>query len=110
MYSKDDADLDIATISIRESLSRNVTLIGEDSDLLILLLYYCSEQISPFKLWYKSDKNKEAKDNTVYDIYRYRDILGVQKYVDHSCSFMHSVVVILHLSFTDLVKVVHTVS
>ena len=85
VYSKDDADLDIATISIRESLSRNVTLIGEDSDLLILLLYYCWEQISPFRLWYTSDKNREAKENTVYDVYRYRDILGTEITLVHSC-------------------------
>ena len=35
-----DADVDIAQTAIYESINCNVTLVGEDTDLLVLLLYF----------------------------------------------------------------------
>ena len=41
-FATEDADLEIARISINESVTKNVTLIGEDADrLLLLLLLQC---------------------------------------------------------------------
>ena len=39
VHSTDDADRDIAVTSVHESLTKDVTVIGEDTDLLILMLY-----------------------------------------------------------------------
>ena len=40
VYAEEGADVDIAILACRETLSKNITVVGEDSDILVLLLYY----------------------------------------------------------------------
>ena len=61
VFSQEDADVDIALAAIKESHYQNVTVVGEDTDLLILLLYYYSKQ-SDFQLLFQSDKHAKPKD------------------------------------------------
>ena len=51
-------------------------MIGEDTDLLLLLLFYSAKNDSSFKLRFRSDRENKKQAKTVYDIHRYRDILG----------------------------------
>ena len=71
IYCKDDADVDIAVTACKSFLSNNVTVVGEDSDVLVLLLYYSTIYSSNYKLIYKSDK--AASKYGDHDIFRYRE-------------------------------------
>ena len=69
-----DADVEIVKAAVQSSRTQSTTLIGEDTDLLILLLYYANVQEQNVKeLYYRSDKTDTIK---VYDINRLRVILG----------------------------------
>ena len=49
-----DADVDIAKTAVDMACVHSTTLIGEDTDLLILLLHYCMADKQP--LYFRSDK------------------------------------------------------
>ena len=66
-----DADVDIVKFAIRASQHQPTTLIGEDTDLLILLLYYA--ETNNRGLYFRSDKSKVPK---VYDISEMKQVLG----------------------------------
>ena len=51
-----DADVDIVKKAVGTSLQHNTTLIGEDTDLLVLLLYYAHGEV--MNLYFRSDKPK----------------------------------------------------
>ena len=70
VFAKEDADLDIALTAVNESLNHNVTVVGEDTDLLILLLYYCSKD-SAFRLLFQSDKHAKTADSVKHVIHFY---------------------------------------
>ena len=72
-YSEEDADVDIAVRACQDATLSNVTVVGEDSDLLVLLIYYSTIYRSQFKLLFKSDVNSKYDE---HDIYLYRDALG----------------------------------
>ena len=61
-----------------------MTVIGEDIDLLILLLYFCKKP-SDYKLFFRSDRGK--KESTIHDIYDYRAKLGDN--ICNSILFIH---------------------
>ena len=46
-----DADVDIAKTAVAAAETKPTTLIGEDTNLLILLLYYCKEEGKSLHLW-----------------------------------------------------------
>ena len=72
IYSLTDADRNIAVAAVVQSETHDVTVIGEDTDVLVLLIYYAKSN-PLFKLMYRSDKGKK---NVVHDIHKYKDILG----------------------------------
>ena len=51
-----DADVDIVTTAVETSLRHTTTLIGEDTDLLVLLLYYAQGEV--MNIYFRSDKPK----------------------------------------------------
>ena len=69
-----DADVDIVKAAVEASRLHTTTLIGEDTDLLVLLLYYA--QGDTMALYFKSDRTKSDGSFKVYDINRLKDILG----------------------------------
>lgn len=66
-----DADVDIVKAAVKASEIQSTTLIGEDTDLLILLLYYAGTDNRG--LYYRSDKAKATK---VYNISEMKQVLG----------------------------------
>lgn len=66
-----DAAVDIVKAAIKASQHQPTTLIGEDTDLLVLLLYYA--KTSSRGLYFRSDKSKVPK---VYDIGEMKKVLG----------------------------------
>lgn len=68
-----DADVDIAKAAVKQSRETSTTLIGEDTDLLVLLLYYV--EVPNKGLFFRSDK-MSLKSRKVYDISYLRDTLG----------------------------------
>ena len=68
-----DADVDIVKTAMEASRLHTTTLIGEDTDLLVLLLYYA--QGDTMALYFKSDRTKHDGSFKVYDINRLKDIL-----------------------------------
>ena len=82
--TESDADVDIVKTAIMSSKSQSTTLIGEDTDLLILLLYHA--ETNGKDLYFCSDK---ATIHKVYDICQMTKVMGR----DVLCSqllFIHS--------------------
>ena len=80
-----DADVDIVMSAVGHSQKTSTTLVGEDTDLLALLLYHV--EVPNEGLYFRSDK-LSTKNNKVYDINYLRDILG-----DSTCNqllFLHA--------------------
>lgn len=77
IQAEGDADLDIVKATVTMSYFKSTTLIGEDTDLLVLLLYYASQESKD--LYFRSDKDKET--SYVYDIKALKQLLG-----DEICS------------------------
>ena len=46
IHAVDDADIDIVKTAVESSKIKNTTVIGEDTDLLVLLIYWCKSSIS----------------------------------------------------------------
>ena len=63
-HSTGDEDSDIALISVHESPTKNVTVVGENTDLLVLMLYF-SWQPSCFKLLFRRKTLKNATEFTI---------------------------------------------
>jgi 5'-3' exonuclease len=79
-----DADVDIVKAAVEASYRQSTTLIGEDTDLLILLLYHARTDNKD--LYFRSDN--QSKDVKVYYINRLKEILD-----DELCSqllFIHA--------------------
>ena len=75
-HSRDDADLNIAMYAISYSAHKNVTVIAEDTDILILLLSLATDD-SEFNLHMKSDRLQKTKEEQyIHGIKFYRKILG----------------------------------
>lgn len=70
-----DADVDIVRAAVSSSENATTTVIGEDTDLLILLLYHAKD--SSFKLYYRSDIRRTPSPNHVYDILSIKTLLGI---------------------------------
>ena len=69
-----DADVDIVTTAVETSPQHTTTLIGEDTDLLVLLLCYAQGEV--MKLYFRSDKPKADGTIEVYHINRIQEVLG----------------------------------
>ena len=69
-----DADVDIVKTEVETSLQHTTALIGEDTDLLVLLLYYAQGEV--MNLYFRSDKPKADGTIEVYHINRIQEVLG----------------------------------
>ena len=69
-----DADVLIVKAAVEKSLQHTTTVIGEDTDLLVLLLYYAHDVNKG--LYFRSDKSKSHGNFTVYDINCLKEFLG----------------------------------
>ena len=69
-----DADVEIEKAAVENSCHHTTTLIGEDTDLLVLLLHYV--KLDNKDLYFRSDKFKSEKCAKVFDINKIKEILG----------------------------------
>ena len=74
IQSPRDADIDIVKATVERSRHCTTTLVGEDTDLLILLLHYSitDDEI----IYFRSDANKQSKEHRVYNINPLKETLG----------------------------------
>ena len=73
IHAEGDADVDIAKAAIAASVYSSTTLIGKDTELLGLLLYYY-EELDLNNLYFRSDKDRIAP--YVYNIRILKHLLG----------------------------------
>ncbi len=73
LHATGDADLKIIQTAIRLSQISRTVLVGEDTDLLVLLLYYSNDIGKPIFL--KSEP-KTGKSGKIYDVLNLRDSIG----------------------------------
>ncbi len=80
MHAQGDADLLIVQIAITKSKIKKTVVIGEDTDLLWLLLHYSTEINFPVHLKSEPKKGKMGK---VWDILQLKNLFGevVCKYI-----------------------------
>jgi hypothetical protein len=83
IHAHGDADVDIVKAAVASAKLRDTTLVGEDTDILILLLYYVERDSK--KLYFRSDK---LKSKYVYDICSLKDLLGCE--VSTQLLFVHA--------------------
>ena len=84
IQSKGDADVEIVKAAVSMSSNKSTSVIGEDTDLLVLLLHHASTS-DENKLYFYSDKGSPA---TVYDIKVMKKLLGYD--VCSSLLFLHA--------------------
>lgn len=76
-----DADVDIVKAAISASQRCTNTLIGEDTDLLVLLLCHASQ--NEFEIFYRSDIKRGKVVAPTFHINRIRMLLG-----DDTCKYL----------------------
>jgi len=74
IQSSGDADVDIVKATVERSRLCTTTLVGEDADLLILLLHYSRRDREA--IYFRSDANKQSKEHRVYNINVLKQALG----------------------------------
>ena len=84
IQAEGDADVDIVKAAVSMSGYKSTTLIGEDTDLLILLLYHATLKDS-HELYFRSDKTRNKTKQYVYNINVLKQILG-----DDLCTDLHA--------------------
>ena len=72
IHAEGDADVDITKAAITASSYSSTTLIGKDTELLGLLLYY--EELDSNNLYFRSDKDRITP--YVYNIRILKQLLG----------------------------------
>ena len=84
IHAEGDADLDIVRTAVSMSSEKTTMFIGEDTDLLVLLLHYASPSDGT-KLYFRSSKGSRT---AVYDIKIMKQILGGE--ICQSLLFLHA--------------------
>jgi hypothetical protein len=69
-----DADLLIATTAVQSSITRPTINLGEDTDLLILLLYYY--ECGSMQLIFRPNHDKKTMKSKIWDIGKTTCVLG----------------------------------
>ncbi|VDI78343.1 Hypothetical predicted protein [Mytilus galloprovincialis] len=74
IHAEDDADLKIVLTAIEKSKQHTTTVIGEDTDLLILLCYHSKDAIN--KIYFKSEAKQNTHKIKIWDITETRRKIG----------------------------------
>ena len=74
IQSPGDAYVDIVKATVERSRHCTTTLVGDDTDLLILLLHYSRQDDEIIR--FRSDANKQSKEHSVYNINLLKETLG----------------------------------
>ena len=87
LHSQNDADLLIVQTAIRRAADQPVVVIGEDTDLLILLCHHVSSDLN--NIIFKSDSRLKSKKQRVWDIQWLQQALGED--VSQALLFVHAI-------------------
>ena len=79
-----DADLLIATTAVQSSITRPTIILGEDTDLLILLLYYY--ECGSMQLIFRPNHDSEVKDLGHWQNYLYSWTRNIQSHISYTCN------------------------
>ena len=74
-HAPDDANILIALTAGNEARSATTIVIGEDTDVLVLLCYHADD--SAYNIYYTSDVKSGNKKKKIWDINRTRQTLGL---------------------------------
>ncbi len=66
MHAKQDADLLIVQTAVAASLNQTIVVVGDDTDLLVLLCFYAS--LNRFKIYFRPEIKTHSKSGKTYDI------------------------------------------
>ena len=87
-HAKSDADTLIVSKAIESALTSETIVVGEDTDLLVLLLYHAD--LNSHKIFFKSDMKQNLRSETVIrDILSIKEALGV--IVCKNILFIHAI-------------------
>ena len=89
-HAKYDADVLIVPTAVASARHKETVLIGDDTDLLVLLLHLA--EIDAHEVFLKSEPNKSAQQNKIWCVRQYKQLL-VRMYVITYSSSMQSLVV-----------------
>ncbi len=92
--ASEDADLFIVKMAVKSAYTVDTVLIGDDTDLLILLIYHA--HVDSCALFFKPEPKKITKHPRVWNIPAVKMQLGPATFY----SYMPSLVVIQHLNLT----------
>ena len=87
IHSQNDADLLIVETAIRRAADQPVVVIGEDTDLLILLCHHVNQALNT--VIFRSDAKFMSRKQRVWDIQRLQQALGGE--VCQALPFMHAI-------------------
>ena len=82
-----DADLLIVQKGIEASVEEETAVIGEDTDLLILLIYHANKESK--KVYFYSESKQNARGTNVWDIKLCKELLG--KDICNNILFLHAI-------------------
>ena len=87
VYAEGDADLTIVQTAVKLSEETEIVVVGEDTDLLVLLIYHSKE--SSKTIYMKSDvKVKSLKLRKVWNISKTKQVIGCQ--IKNVLPFLHA--------------------
>ena len=80
--AEDDADFLITIIALQLAENGVTTVIGDDTDLLVLLCYHFNENTPDNNIYFKSELKSGATKLKMWDIRRTTEILGCEMCTD----------------------------
>lgn len=86
-HSKGDADTLIVSTAVQSATLINTILVGDDTDLLVLLLFLVKQ--GPFQVFFQPEPKNNAKRSKVWNINEVKLILGQN--VCDSLPFLHAI-------------------
>ena len=87
-HGKDDADVIIVQTAVSSARHKETVLIGDDTDLLVLLLHHAD--MDTHEVFLTSERKKSAQQNTIWCIRQSKQLLGPDV-CDHIL-FIHAIV------------------
>lgn len=87
LHAPGDADLLIVKTAVESASKHQTALVGDDTDLLVLLLYYV--QMDSFSIYFTPRHKSNTKKAIVWDIQQTKRKLGEN--ICHNILFLHAI-------------------
>ena len=86
-HSSGDADLLIVQKAVDSSTTTDTILVGDDTDLLVLLCYHAN--LDSYNIFFRPEPKKNTKNPKVWDIKAVKEALGPE--ICNSVLFLHAI-------------------